>query len=434
MRSGRPNFVFILADDLGYGDLGCFGRPDFATPNIDRLCSQGAKLTQAYANSCSCSPTRVALLSGRYQNRLPVGNYDPLRLGIDAGFPPEHPTLPSLLRRGGYATGLVGKWHLGRLPKYGPTKSGYDEFFGLMGGGIDYFSHDSDPLGGSTERVPDLFEQETPVQIDGYATDLFTERAIQFIGKHRAAPFLLSLHYTAPHWPWQAPRDPGGERSSDMHFEGGSPALYAEMVAVLDRGVGRVLDALRSAKLEENTVVVFTSDNGGERFSYQWPLRGAKSELFEGGIRVPTIVRWPNHITADSSSDQLVMSMDWLPTLLAAAGLAPDSDYPPDGINVLDVLGGARSNIERTVLWRTKWSHVARHGDWKYLWDEGHEYLFNLRQDEMEQANLRLHKPALCARLKSEYEQWNAGMAPIPKDAAFSRELWRKMGALEPRI
>jgi arylsulfatase A-like enzyme len=204
------------------------------------------------------------------------------------------------------------------------------------------------------------------------------------------------------------------------------------MVASLDEGVGRVLAALARAGLERNTIVVFTSDNGGERFSYNWPLRGAKFDLWEGGIRTPGIVRWPARIRAGSTSTQLVMSMDWLPTFASAAGVASPASHPPDGIDVLPMLTGARPPAERRVFWRTQWSHAARSGRWKYLADRGHEYLFDLAADEMERANRKLAEPKVFAELRKEYETWNAAMAPIPPDALQPREIFERLEALEP--
>jgi arylsulfatase A-like enzyme len=428
--SRPPSIVFILADDLGARDLSCYGRPDYRTPNIDRLCAEGVRLEQAYANSCTCSPTRIALLSGRYQNRLDAGNYDPLPPGRGAGFPTDHPTLASILRSDGYATGLVGKWHLGDDAAHGPRACGYDEFFGLRGSHIDYYSHVSqDVRTGAT--VADLYDNETLVDEQGYATKLFTDRALRFLERHRNRPFLLSLHYTAPHWPWQSPRDRGGRRLNDFHYDGGSQRVFAEMLASLDRGVGQVLAALRHAGLERDTIVVFTSDNGGERFSYHWPLRGAKFDLWEGGIRVPGIVRWPGRIRPRTRSDQVVLSMDWLPTLLAAAGASAARSHPPDGIDVLSAISGERRVLERTIFWRTQWSHAARRGPWKYLADRGHEYLFDLTHDEAERVNLKVREAQVFAGLKRAYDEWNAQMAAIPADALLPREFYERLEALE---
>ena len=290
----KPNIIFILADDLGWGDLGVYGQTDFQTPQLDRLARQGIRFTQAYANSAVCSATRFGLITGRYQYRLRGGLEEPLAGGgIGAlGLPAEHPTLPSLLKKVGYRTALLGKWHLGALPTFGPLKSGYDVFFGNYGGAIDYFTHKA----GVGENVrEDLYEGEVPVHKVGYYTELLGDRAVDYIGQQSATqPFFLSLHFTAPHWPWEGPQDEAVSREikNIFHYDGGSLQTYGRMVGSMDTAIGRVLKALQDKGLDDNTIVVFTSDNGGERFSRTWPFSGQKTELLEGGVRVPLIVRW----------------------------------------------------------------------------------------------------------------------------------------------
>lgn len=411
----KPNILFILADDLGWGDLSCYGRPDYKTPVLDGLAARGVRLTQNYANSSTCSPTRVALITGRYQNRLPAGLYDPLP-PKGPGLSPEHPTLPGILKSAGYATALVGKWHLGFPPAHHPLRSGYDEFFGLYGGGMTYFTHKSAGLFGPPQQHG-LYEGDQPVTRDGYATDLFAERAIDFVRRVKDKPFFLSLHFTAPHWPWEGPNDKAkAESIREMaHYEGGSPRVFRTMMASLDGAIGRVLKALEGRT--QDTLIVFTSDNGGERYSYQFPFRGEKGTLWEGGIRVPGIVVWPGVIPAGRVSGQLAMSMDWLPTLLAAAGARADAVYPPDGVDLLPVVTGRANEFGRDVYWRTQDMGVARSGDWKYVrWGE-HEYLFNLTEDETENANFMLRNTREHERLKQAYASWDAQMLPVPADA-----------------
>ncbi len=415
--TSRPNILFILADDLGWGDLSCYGRPDYKTPVIDDLAARGVRLTQAYANSSTCSPTRVALITGRYQNRLPVGLYDPLPVGTPHGLPLDHATLPGLLKKAGYDTALIGKWHLGFPPAYGPLKSGYDEFFGLYGGGMTYFTHQSAGLM-APPRARALHEGDRPVEREGYATDLFAERAVEFVGRPHGKPFFLSLHFTAPHWPWEGPNDRArAESIREMaHFEGGSPRIFREMMQSLDAAIGRVLTSLAASGRARDTIVVFTSDNGGERYSYYFPLRGEKGYLWEGGIRVPAIVTWPGVVPAGKVTKQVAMSMDWLPTLLAAAGTRPDPKYPPDGVNLLPVLRGDAPESARTVFWRTQDMSAARSGDWKYVRWGAHEYLFNLAEDETENANSILTNPAEFGGLKQAYSAWDAQMLPVPAE------------------
>jgi arylsulfatase A-like enzyme len=432
---GKPNILFVVADDLGWGDLSCYGRPDYKTPVLDDLAARGTRFTQAYANSSTCSPTRVALITGRYQNRLPVGQYDPLPAGAPVGLPPEHPTLPSLLRAAGYRTALVGKWHLGWPPAFGPLKSGYDEFFGYLGGGMTYFTHKSGPFVGAPS-VPALYEGDARVEREGYATDLFADRAIEIVGRRDPKPFFVSLHFNAPHWPWEGPNDRAqAEHLREMaHYEGGSPRVFAAMVQSMDAGIGRVLAAVATAGRANETPIVFTSDNGGERYSYQWPLRGEKGYLWEGGIRVPAIVVWPGVLPAGRVVNQVALSMDWLPTLLAAAGATANSAYPPDGVNLMPMLLGRAAEFERTVFWRTQDMAAARKGDWKYVRAGSQEFLSNLREDETENANFRLKHAATFDQLKQTYEAWDKQMLPIPPEARRGawEDLVNRARTLEP--
>ena len=413
----KPNFVFILADDLGYADLGCYGGRGSCSPNLDRMAAQGLRFTDGYSNSPVCSPTRFALATGRWQYRLRGGADEPIasktaRESPVLGLPPGHPTLASLLRDAGYATALIGKWHLGYLPNFGPLKSGYGEFFGSMSGAVDYFRH-HDPGG-----KHDLYEGEKEVQLKGYLTDQFSERALSYV-KRAKQPFLLSLHYNAPHWPWETRKDEAEAKriASLSHLDGGSVATYLEMIRHMDEGIGALL-----AALPENTLVVFTSDNGGERFSDTWPLVGKKMDLLEGGIRVPYLVRWPGKVPPGKTTAQLAMTMDWVPTFLEAAGVAPHPDYPLDGASLLDVLRRPEKIFERELFWRMKFreQRAMRAGRWKWLSIEGNEFLYDLSADARERANLRYRNPEMFAKLRDRYAAWQAGMPPIPDDAKVS--------------
>jgi arylsulfatase A-like enzyme len=420
----RPSFVFIMADDLGYTDLGCYGGRTPCSPALDRLATEGLRFTDGYANSPVCSPTRFALMTGRFQYRLRGGNDEPIasrhRGNAVLGLPPAHPTLASLLRDAGYTTALVGKWHLGFLPHFGPLKSGYQEFFGPMSGGLDYFTH-RDSAGHH-----DLFEGEQEAHRAGYLTDLISERAVDFIRRQggREAPFLLSVHYTAPHWPWETRDDePLARRLAKIaHTDGGSVQTYLTMVRHMDEGIGRILAALADTGATERTLVVFTSDNGGERFSDTWPLVGKKMDLLEGGIRVPYIVRWPGRVPAGRTTAQLAMTMDWVPTFLEAAGVAPDPDHPLDGISLLPVLADPDACIERELYWRMKFrdQRALRAGSWKYLCLEGDEFLFDLSQDQRERANRGRLEPERLAAMRKRYAEWEATLPPLPADAAFA--------------
>ncbi|HEX8238641.1 MAG TPA: sulfatase-like hydrolase/transferase [Allosphingosinicella sp.] len=416
----RPNILFILADDLGYADLSCYGRRDYRTPHLDGLAGNGLRMTQGYSNSPVCSATRIALITGRYQYRLRAGLEEPIvREDRTIGLPPGDPTLPAQLRRIGYSTALVGKWHIGWAPEHGPLRSGYDSFFGILPGAADYFTHSGD--GVAVPKETSLYEGDRPVSKRGYLTSLFADRACEEIRKAVSAgtPFFISLHFNAPHWPWQGPADEGAPSWKEdlFHTDGGTMAKYAEMVTALDSAVGRVLAELAAAGVAEETIVVFTSDNGGERFSDTWPFRGEKTDLLEGGIRVPLIVSWPNRIRPGSAEGQVMISMDWLPTLLAAAGARPDRHAAPDGENLLPVLTGAQEPQERTLFWRYKNRDqaAARSGRWKYLKVGKEEALYDLASDPRERANLRAKEKVRFAALKESFERWNAAMLPYPE-------------------
>jgi arylsulfatase A-like enzyme len=413
IASRPPNIVFILADDLGYADVSCYGRPDLSTPNIDRIAETGVRFLQAYANSAVCTATRAALITGRYQYRVRVGLEEPLAAAGDVGLPAEQATLPSMLKNAGYATTLVGKWHLGTLPKYGPLQSGYDHFYGFRGGAVDYYTH------AGTNQKDDLWDDDVPVHQMGYLTDLLGSRAVDVINGHTASgrPFLLSLHFNAPHWPWEAPGDEAESnrlRSTNLQdFDGGTQKTYRRMIQQMDVQIGRVLQALDGNGLTANTIVIFTSDNGGERFADTWPFTGRKTELLEGGLRIPAIVSWPARIPRARTIDQVAISMDWLPTLLAAAGAAHDPAYPPDGISLLPALTD-NATVPRKLFWRFKSNaqRAVRDADYKYLKILDNTFLFNVVEDPMERANLKMRHPDIYERLVAEWHAWNATMLP----------------------
>ncbi|WP_137920642.1 sulfatase-like hydrolase/transferase [Hydrogenophaga sp. 2FB] len=428
----RPNIIFIVCDDLGYADLGCYGgrAADFGpvSPHIDRLAAGGVKFTQGYANSPVCSPTRFALITMRYQYRLRGAMEEPINSrskgSTTLGLPPEVPTLPSLLKKAGYHTALIGKWHLGYPPTFGPRRSGYDEFFGIMAGGVDYFTHCS------SSGEHDLYIDEDEHHEVGYLTDVLSQRAVDHVHQRAAdakagKPFLLSLHYTAPHWPWETRDD--AHVASDVaknlfHLHGGDVQTYRRMIHHMDEGIGHLMAALREEGLEENTLIVFTSDNGGERFSDNWPLVGGKMDLTEGGIRVPWIAHWPAAIPAGTVSTQHCMTMDWSTTLLDAGGGQADPDWPLDGVSLLKVLRDPAQRFERPLYWRMnhRGQRALREGDWKYLQVDGHEYLFNISKDERERANLAAREPERLERMRAQWVAWNASVPPIPTDATVS--------------
>jgi arylsulfatase A-like enzyme len=428
----KPNLIYIVADDLGYADLGCYGgRPSLqgpVSPHIDALAAGGLRMTEGYANAPVCSPTRFALMTMRYQYRLRGGMEEPINSkskgSATLGLPTDMPTLPSLLRDAGYATALIGKWHLGYPPTFGPLRSGYDEFFGIMAGGVDYFTHCS----GRGDH--DLFMGEEPHHEVGYLTDVLSERAVQYVDRMAAQskagkPFFLSLHYTAPHWPWETRDD--ADVAADVaqnlfHLHGGNIHTYRRMIHHMDEGIGKLVDALRRQGLLENTLIVFTSDNGGERFSDNWPLVGGKMDLTEGGIRVPWIAHWPAAIPAGSVSRQHCMTMDWSATLLEIGGGQPHPDYPLDGVSIASVLREPTRTMERPLYWRMhhRDQRAFRDGDWKYLKVDENEYLFNIPADERERANLAGREPERLASMRDAWLQWERSVPEIPHDATVS--------------
>ena len=428
----RPNLIYIVADDLGFADLGCYGgrEAEFGpvSPVLDQLAAHGLRFTQGYANSPVCSPTRFALMTARYQYRLRGAADEPIssksKGSTTLGLPPEHPTLPSLLKQAGYHTALIGKWHLGYPPTFSPIKSGYDEFFGPMSGGVDYFTHCSN------NGTHDLFLGEAEHSEEGYLTDLLSHRAVDYVRRmaepaHASQPFFLSLHYTAPHWPWETRDDADtAQQVKDnlFHLDGGNIDTYRRMIHHMDEGIGWVVNALRETGQLDNTLIVFTSDNGGERFSDNWPLVGGKMDLTEGGIRVPWIAHWPAVIPAGAVSAQHCLTMDWSATMIELGGAHAAAGYPLDGVSLSALLRDPAHELDRPMFWRMnhRQQRAMRHGPWKYLRVDGHDYLFNIEADARERANLAKREPERLAAMRAAWEDWDATMPPIPEDATIS--------------
>jgi arylsulfatase A-like enzyme len=437
----RPNILFIFADDLGWGDLGCFGSLHNSTPVLDRLAADGLRFTHGYAASPTCSPTRIALYTGRVPGRLLAGLEEPL-VSRDSvhGIPPEHPTIASLLVGAGYRTAMIGKWHCGWLPWFSPVKSGFQEFFGNFDGVMDYFSH-IDSAG-----LPDLYEGDVPVEQVGYYTEIVSDRAADFIARQsQDVPFYLQVNYTAPHWPWEGPND---EAVSDkvtaaadkdalralFHWEGGSLDTYRTMVEAMDAGIGVILSALEAQGMREDTIVVFASDNGGERYGFLWPFVGEKGDLEEGGIRIPLIVRWPAGLDGGQVTDVPVVTMDWTATLLDLGGAVPDADHPLDGVSLVPWLADGAAAPERDLVWRTREQGAVRRGPLKLLVDRRAKplwhnsfplrgqrvRLFDVTVDGREKADLSGEHPDLTAELLQRWETFDDGLLPYgsPPDSS----------------
>jgi arylsulfatase A-like enzyme len=409
-----PNIVLVLVDDVGYGDIGSFGAPDARTPNIDRLAREGVKLTDFYANGANCSPTRTGFISGRYQQRfgieVPFGEPNPS--GV-AGLASADTSLPRLLKTKGYSTALVGKWHLGAQPEFSPNRHGFDEFWGFIGGSHDYY----DPA--------DLYHNGEPSTMSGYLTDEITSHATTFITAHQREPFFLEVSYNAAHWPFQPPNLAPDKRARPDLLHDGTRADYVAILERADKGVGEILTLLDRLQLARNTLVVFTSDNGGEWLSHNAPLFHRKSTLWEGGIRVPALMRWPAQLPAGAVSKQVGITMDLTASFLAAAGVAPPAAYKPEGINLLPMLKERRA-VERTLFWRIKTAgrdqKAVRRGRWKYIRDgvgiidSVHEMVFDLDRDIGERDDQAYRQIPMLVELRKLVADWEASVdAEKPK-------------------
>jgi arylsulfatase A-like enzyme len=417
----RPNLLVILADDLGWADLSCYGAPEIRTPNLDKLAASGVRFTNGYSASSVCSPTRFGLYTGRYPGRLPGGLKEPIATPNEIdGIPLDHPTLASLLKGQGYATALIGKWHCGYLPWFSPTRLGWDEFFGNFSGGLDYFSKINH------NGAYDLYEDEVEYQDLRYYTKIITERATEFLRRDHDDPWLLNLNFTTPHWPWEGPRDKAvsdeltarikaGEPNVLFHNDGGSLETYREMVEDLDGAIGKVIDSLRRSGELENTLVFFASDNGGERFSYVWPFAGGKGQVLDGGIRVSTLLSWPGKLRPRQVNHEPVVTMDWTATLLELAGADPDPAHPLDGVSLVDHLFRGKPLAERDLFWRMKGQRALRRGDLKYVrLTDNVDRLYDIGTDSHEQANLAKKRAGDLASLRQAWEQIDGGLIQYP--------------------
>lgn len=422
-----PNIVFILADDMGYGDLESYGHPEAKTPHIDRLAKEGVKFTQHYANGPECSPTRTAFLTGKYQQRAGglecaigtgnVGRYDEaIRLAEQRrlGLPPAQSILPGALKKAGYACGVFGKWHLGYEPRFNPLEHGWDEFQGYLGGNVHYFNHRE------TSELHVLFRGRLPVYREGYMTRLITDDSIAFIEKHKAEPFFLYVSHECPHFPYQGPNDQDKVVTEENWTEPDGET-YVKMLENLDQEVGRLLSAIDEAGVAENTVVVFVSDNGGiSSVAHMAGLRGTKGTTFEGGIRVPLIVRWPNHIEPGTVSDQTSLTFDLTRSFLNIAG-AETEGIQLDGMDIINHVAEDKPDVSRTLFWRGKrgdrtWRAV-RAGDLKYVrkteGNQTDEWLFHLGKDKSEENDLMKMQPEAASRLKKQLADWEREVQPV---------------------
>jgi N-acetylgalactosamine-6-sulfatase len=426
----RPNIVFVLVDDMGYGDLGCMGATDIETPNIDLLATQGVKFSDFYANAPVCSPTRCGFITGRWQQRVgfewALGFTAERRRLIDGqwksvdgmhhgiGLPADQPGIAKMLKSVGYATGVFGKWHLGYDDEFNPTHHGFDEYFGELLGHADYYRH---IYYDGTYALRDGLEIS---KAEGYLTDLINQRSAAFVDKHADQPFFLYVPHLAVHAPFQPPNRPDPKVTPENMLDG-SRAIYKAMLERVDQGVGMIMDRLENHGLTENTIFVLSSDNGGERWSSNLPLFHHKATLWEGGIRVPCLVRWPAKLPAGKVTSQPAITMDLTATFVAAAGAEPPQGYKLDGINLLPIIQGDQPQMDdRMFCWRIQRSNrqmrAIRFGKWKYLDDGGTmDLLFDLENDISERRNLNFQHPEIVRDLKARLVAWEQEMDDEPK-------------------
>ena len=403
-KTATPNIILIVADDLGYGDLGSYGCKDIPTPHIDSLAKQGVRFTQAYAYNI-CSPTRAALNTGCYAERSGIRT---VLMGGSVKEFAKAKTLASSLKGNGYTTGLVGKWHLGYHGDVLPTRMGFDEFFGFLGGKIDYYKHtDSTQKGPGPEGKHELWEGETEVFREGYSTELFTERAIKFVRDHSKGPFFLEICYNTPHFStkkgvFQAPES-YLKKFNVTSNPNGTRGGYAAMVNCMDDQIGQLLTELAALKIEKNTLVIFVSDNGSELVGSNGELSGGKKSNSEGGIRVPLIMKLPGTIPAGSVREYAVHVMDLMPTLLDLTGTLSPAGVKFDGINIWPAITGKERIPERSIFYPPS---AIRRGEWKLNGDK----LYNLSKDPAEKNDVAKEQKEIAERLTREMEAYRSDL------------------------
>lgn len=403
----RPNIVILLADDLGYADVGFHGCKDIPTPNIDKLAKSGVRFTSGYVSGPYCSPTRAGLLTGRYQTRF-GHEFNPG--GAKQGLPLDQTTIAQRFRALGYATALIGKWHLGGDAKMHPTERGFQEYFGFLGGAHSYFPG----------KGKDILRGNTPVEEKEYLTDALGREACAFIDKNAKEPFFLYLAFNAVHTPMEAT-----QKYLDRfpNLKAGQRKTYCAMMSAMDDAIGKVLDKLREKGLEEDTIIFFFSDNGGPTMvgttingSINFPLRGSKRQLLEGGVRVPFLMAWKGRLPAGKTYDQPIIQLDILPTALTAAGAEIKSDWKLDGVDLMPFLEGKKNEPPHEALfWRFGDQMAMRKGDMKMVrYDSTGIHLYNLKDDIGESKDLAAGQPELLRAMQSAWGEWDKGnVAPL---------------------
>jgi len=438
----RPNVIVVYADDMGYGDVGCYGCKDIPTPHIDALAANGVRFTDGYVSCPQCAPSRAGLLTGRYPQRFGFEWNPPKDRWHTDGLPLDEACVAERMKQAGYATGLVGKWHLGAGEKLHPNRRGFDEFFGTLYGSSVYFP----PFDFMARLVKDRPMPESDIQYNGtpiketeYLTDAFSREATRFIDRHHKEPFFLYVPYTAPHAPLQAP-ERYLQRVSGIKNE--KRRTYAAMVVALDDGIGAIAAKLREKEIEDSTVVFFISDNGATMFrsaGSNRPLRGGKGLLLEGGIRVPFVARWMGTLPAGTTYSHPVVQLDVAATAVTLAGGDAGN---MDGVNLIPFLKGTRTGPpHETLYWRfcnfgyakhgEPWQWAVRRGDWKLVQAGDKPHLFNLREDIGEKTELGGKRVAKAAELEQAYRKWASALEYPRWPEALDRVPWdgKKVGA-----
>ena len=398
-----------MADDLGYGDLSCYGNKTINTPVLDQMASEGMKFTSFYSNGPVCTPTRAALLTGNYQQRAGLEGviYAAMDKRDEGGLLDEEITMGEIFQDNGYKTGIFGKWHLGCDIKHNPTRHGFDEFYGFVSGNVDYISH-RDGIG-----LYDWWHDTDSINEEGYVTDIITEHALQFIQKNRDKPFLLYLPHQAPHFPFQGRNDKADRLpGQEWHVWGSVPdkeEAYKEMIEIMDENIGKVFNKLKELSLDDQTIIFFCSDNGALKLGSNGKLNRFKGSLWEGGIRVPAIAWYPKKIRPGIVSESILASMDVLPTMLSVAGIKTDIEF--DGIDFSEVLFGNNEMPDRWLFWRYRDQLAVRKGKWKYLKVMDEEYLFDLKNDISEKKNVKDEFPDFFNSFRVALDEWEAEMS-----------------------
>ncbi|MHC4442626.1 MAG: sulfatase-like hydrolase/transferase [Planctomycetota bacterium] len=419
----KPNILFILSDDQGYRDLGCFGGPEIKTPYLDQLATEGIRLTNFYVTCPACTPSRGSILTGRYPQRNGLYamirnnmvNFDyqydevtfatspEMTLGLDL----REITIAQPLKKAGYTTGIVGKWDSGRARRFLPLQRGFDFFYGFPNTGIDYYTHER-------YGIPSMFRGNQLIKEQGYATDLFRREALQFIRKNKDRPFFLYVPFNAPHGGSNLKR-PGVQAPEKYIRPYGKPpnnkrARFMAAVTCMDQAIGEILDLLESLGLEDNTFIAFASDNGGGGPADNKPLRGRKARMFEGGVRVPFIARWPGRIPKNKTSHEFCSTLELFPTFLAAAGVQPPQGVILDGFNMLPLLTKSAKSQRKDLFWQFRYGKAARVGNFKWVESREGNGLFDLSTDLSEKHDLSTEKPEILQKVKARWSEWRKQM------------------------